>query len=55
MAGFGKYSPKIIAESSLPGAPRIKPLVTSKRRRNGQKSQATVALATMAPTSCATM
>jgi hypothetical protein len=40
-AGFGKYSPKIIAESSLPGAPRTSPLVASKRMRNGQKSQAT--------------
>ena len=51
--GDGKYWPKIIADSSLPGWPRVRPFWVSKRNTNDQKMAATVRPARTAPASWA--
>ena len=53
MAGFGKYSPKTIAERSLPAIPRAMPLSASKREIAAPNIPRTVSPANTLPASCA--
>ena len=51
-AGLGKYSPKTIAESWLPGSPRTRPLTASKSVMKEPKSHSMVSPPRTPPASC---